>query len=153
MEFVDRQITCIDCGQPFLFTAGEQEFYDRKGFREEPKRCKPCRDLRKSRRNNDLVATAQPRGTGNGNGNGYGGHGDAPADDDVGNRISGARGPREVRDFGGRASGGGGRGPARELFDATCAQCGASTRVPFKPVAGRPVYCKECYHGRRGIGA
>jgi CxxC-x17-CxxC domain-containing protein len=143
MEFADRQITCIDCGQPFLFTAGEQEFFARKGFHEEPKRCKPCRDQRKARRNNDLMG-ALPRGN------------EPPTrqrdasrenEDDFGNRAP-SRGPREVRDFG---SPRGGR--PRELFDAVCAQCGASTRVPFRPVAGRPVYCKECYSGRRGVGA
>jgi CxxC-x17-CxxC domain-containing protein len=31
------------------------------------------------------------------------------------------------------------------LFPATCSQCGQSTRVPFEPKAGRPVYCRECY--------
>src|SRR5262249_37054171 len=149
MEFVDRQLTCIDCSQPFLFTAGEQEFYDRKGFKEEPKRCKPCRDARKSRRNNDLLAnTSQPRGNGAGHAPYAPNAPNAPNayDDDVGNRIA-TRGPREVRDFGGGPRG---RGP-RELFDAVCAQCGASTRVPFRPVAGRPVYCRECYSSRRGV--
>ncbi len=135
MEFVDRQLTCIDCSQPFLFTAGEQEFYDRKGFKEEPKRCKPCRDARKSRRNNDMMATAQPRANRNGVAP------SSPDDDDVGNRLA-PRGPRP----------GGARGP-RELFDAVCAQCGAPTRVPFRPVTGRPVYCRECYSGRRGVGS
>ena len=48
MEFQDRSIQCIDCHQDFTFTAGEQEFYERKGFRELPKRCKPCRDKRKA---------------------------------------------------------------------------------------------------------
>ena len=50
MEFQDRNIQCIDCHQNFTFTAGEQEFYERKGFREMPKRCKPCREARKTRR-------------------------------------------------------------------------------------------------------
>jgi CxxC-x17-CxxC domain-containing protein len=50
MEFQDRPIECIDCKNQFVFTAGEQEFYERKGFREVPKRCKPCRDARKTRR-------------------------------------------------------------------------------------------------------
>ena len=44
MEFQDRSLECIDCHAPFIFTAGEQEFYDRKGFKEIPKRCKTCRD-------------------------------------------------------------------------------------------------------------
>ena len=49
-EFQDRVIKCADCGQDFTFTAGEQEFYARKGFQQEPKRCKPCRETRRTRR-------------------------------------------------------------------------------------------------------
>jgi CxxC-x17-CxxC domain-containing protein len=30
------------------------------------------------------------------------------------------------------------------LFDAKCASCGSSTKVPFKPDPTRPVYCKDC---------
>src|SRR5215470_6649315 len=77
MEFVDRQLTCMDCGQLFTFTAGEQEFYDRKGFKEEPKRCKNCREARKLRRNGGGGGGRGPRevrdfGGGGGNGGGRG---------------------------------------------------------------------------------
>jgi len=34
----------------------------------------------------------------------------------------------------------------KQLFDATCAQCGKSTQVPFQPKAGRPVFCRDCYN-------
>ena len=43
MEFQDRYLKCIDCGTEFTFTAGEQEFYHQKQFRNEPKRCKACK--------------------------------------------------------------------------------------------------------------
>ncbi len=33
----------------------------------------------------------------------------------------------------------------REMFAATCAECGRDTRVPFEPRSGRPVYCSDCY--------
>ena len=33
----------------------------------------------------------------------------------------------------------------RQMFPATCAQCGRDTKVPFEPRSGRPVYCSECY--------
>ena len=33
----------------------------------------------------------------------------------------------------------------REMFKATCADCGKETEVPFKPDASRPVYCRDCY--------
>src|SRR5580704_5773957 len=35
--------------------------------------------------------------------------------------------------------GGGGRGGPRQMFPATCAQCGKQTEVPFKPSGSRPV--------------
>ncbi|MBI2852286.1 MAG: zinc-ribbon domain containing protein [Chloroflexi bacterium] len=33
----------------------------------------------------------------------------------------------------------------RQMFPATCAQCGKSTQVPFQPRGDRPVYCSDCY--------
>ncbi|HPM85705.1 MAG: hypothetical protein PHY04_00740 [Candidatus ainarchaeum sp.] len=36
-------------------------------------------------------------------------------------------------------------GGPREMHDATCSDCGAQTKVPFKPIEGRPVYCRDCY--------
>lgn len=48
MSYTDKQLTCRDCGQPFLFTAGEQEFYANKGLMNEPTRCQSCRATRKS---------------------------------------------------------------------------------------------------------
>ena len=47
MPFQDKTLTCMDCGQDFVFTAGEQEFFAQKGFTNEPKRCKPCKALRR----------------------------------------------------------------------------------------------------------
>ena len=43
MSPTDKTITCKDCGKPFTFTAGEQEFYQQKGFQNEPSRCPECR--------------------------------------------------------------------------------------------------------------
>jgi CxxC-x17-CxxC domain-containing protein len=48
MSVADKTITCRDCGTPFVFTAGEQEFYASKGFVNEPTRCPTCRQARKS---------------------------------------------------------------------------------------------------------
>lgn len=48
MSYADKTITCRDCGQPFVFTAGEQEFYAQKGFTNEPVRCPSCRQARKA---------------------------------------------------------------------------------------------------------
>lgn len=49
--FEDKTLICRDCGEEFVFTAGEQEFYSTKGFQNEPTRCKMCRDTRKSQFN------------------------------------------------------------------------------------------------------
>lgn len=46
----DKEIKCKDCGQNFIFTVGEQEFFQTRGF-SEPIRCKPCRDARKAQKN------------------------------------------------------------------------------------------------------
>jgi CxxC-x17-CxxC domain-containing protein len=35
-------------------------------------------------------------------------------------------------------------GKQRQMFPATCAECGKDTRVPFEPRDGRPVYCSDC---------
>lgn len=47
MDFQDQSITCADCRAEFTFTAGEQQFYEQKGFSSPPKRCKACRELRR----------------------------------------------------------------------------------------------------------
>jgi CxxC-x17-CxxC domain-containing protein len=46
MEFQDKILKCIDCGADFVFTAGEQLFFHDKQFKNEPKRCKPCKGKR-----------------------------------------------------------------------------------------------------------
>ena len=43
MEFTDRTLTCVDCGKPFIFSAGEQHFFSDKQFQHDPKRCKSCK--------------------------------------------------------------------------------------------------------------
>ena len=72
--FEDKTLVCKECGNEFVFTAGEQEFYAEKGFMNEPSRCKSCRDARKASRNGERV-----------------------------------------------------------MYETTCAECGAPTRVPFTP--------------------
>jgi CxxC-x17-CxxC domain-containing protein len=48
MPFQDKSLTCIDCGETFVFTAGEQEFFAQKGFQNEPKRCKNCKAAKRA---------------------------------------------------------------------------------------------------------
>src|SRR5687768_651809 len=97
--FNDKNIPCVECGSDFVFTKNEQAFYSERGFTNEPKRCKNCRDKRKS----------MTRDSGNGGG-------------------------RE-----------------RSMVSVTCDSCGIATEVPFHPVSGKPVYCRDCYNQRRGI--
>lgn len=48
MSFQDMTLTCSDCRDSFVFTAGEQEFHASKGFANRPGRCPGCRAARKS---------------------------------------------------------------------------------------------------------
>ncbi|MFH1445286.1 MAG: CxxC-x17-CxxC domain-containing protein [Nanoarchaeota archaeon] len=52
----------------------------------------------------------------------------------------GDRDRRGERNFGG----------PREMHKATCSECGKECEVPFKPVEGRPVFCRECFAKKRG---
>ena len=52
MEFQDKTIKCVDCGNEFVFTARDQAFYQEKGFTNEPKRCKECREKKKAEKRN-----------------------------------------------------------------------------------------------------
>jgi CxxC-x17-CxxC domain-containing protein len=92
MSFEDKSLSCSDCGATFTFSAEEQEFYQSKGYTNEPKRCPDCRRARKLERNAN-----------------------------------------------------GGYGAPRQMFPATCAECGKSTEVPFQPNGDKPVYCSDCY--------
>jgi CxxC-x17-CxxC domain-containing protein len=40
----------------------------------------------------------------------------------------------------------------KRMYDATCANCGKVTQVPFKPNGMKPVYCRDCFkpEGDRG---
>jgi len=92
MSFEDKELQCSDCGASFTFSAGEQEFFQSKGFTNEPKRCPSCRQTRKTER-----------------------YGDSD------------------------------RRTPRKMFPVVCARCGKDTEVPFEPLEGRPVFCRECY--------
>ena len=46
--------------------------------------------------------------------------------------------------YGSGSRGGFSSGP-REMHDATCAECGKETEVPFEPDGKRPVYCRDCF--------
>ena len=39
--------------------------------------------------------------------------------------------------------------PQREMLPIKCSECGKDAEVPFKPIEGRPVYCRECFMKHR----
>ena len=134
----DKTLTCADCGQQFVFTASEQDFYAQRGF-SEPRRCASCRASRKAARGN---------GGGGGGGSGYG----ASSGGGYGGSSSYGSGGGSGGGYGGGGGGGYGereRGP-REMFTATCSNCGKDAQVPFRPTSGKPVYCSDCFRSMRG---
>ena len=58
-----------------------------------------------------------------------------------------ARKARNGGSGGGRGSYGGAR-PQREMFQATCSNCGGVAEVPFQPRGDKPVFCRECFAQR-----
>ncbi|CAB9505918.1 unknown protein [Seminavis robusta] len=48
---MDEDLQCIDCDSTFVFTAGQQHYFEQKGFTP-PKRCKECRGKKKELHNN-----------------------------------------------------------------------------------------------------
>jgi CxxC-x17-CxxC domain-containing protein len=68
------------------------------------------------------------------------------------------------KNFGGRGGGFGRRDSSRGGFggnrdrgqitmhQTVCAQCGKPCEVPFVPTSGRPVYCNDCFGGKRETG-
>lgn len=38
----------------------------------------------------------------------------------------------------------------KEMFSATCADCGKHCEVPFKPTGKHPVYCSDCFANQKG---
>ncbi|NOK57600.1 MAG: hypothetical protein GFH27_549303n135 [Chloroflexi bacterium AL-W] len=45
MPYAHMNLVCRQCGEHFVFTAGEQEYYAEKGLLNEPTRCPRCRGL------------------------------------------------------------------------------------------------------------
>ncbi|MFA4942052.1 MAG: CxxC-x17-CxxC domain-containing protein [Patescibacteria group bacterium] len=76
----------------------------------------------------------------------------------MGNFNRGDRGDRGGRPSGGKRFGGdrsfGGRGGDRSerptMHRATCAECGKSCEVPFRPTGDKPVFCSDCFGRKEG---
>ena len=50
MSTEDKTLRCVECGQEFVFSAQDQDYYQQKGFAHEPKRCVDCRRNQRSKR-------------------------------------------------------------------------------------------------------
>jgi len=63
VTYVDRTIICVDCGQEFIHSADDQQYYAEKSFVSEPKRCTTCRASRRATRESGGAADiGGPRG-------------------------------------------------------------------------------------------
>ncbi|MBN2853913.1 hypothetical protein JXK06_00020 [Patescibacteria group bacterium] len=63
-----------------------------------------------------------------------------------GGSFGGSRGGSRDGGFGGRRDSG--FGGEKVMHRATCAECGNSCEVPFKPTGEKPVYCSNCFGNR-----
>lgn len=129
MTFVlaGQTLVCVDCQQPFLFSAAEQAFYAERGSRR-PERCPDCRAKRRAERNAEALRAIESL--------------NVSADPYYGSGVfcGSALGGRERR---------AGKGGPRFAYPAICSACGRATEVPFAPRHGRPVFCRECFELRR----
>jgi CxxC-x17-CxxC domain-containing protein len=62
-EFADKKLVCKDCNAEFVFSVREQEYHQRMGLRNEPRRCLICRQVARMR-NDDKALTRGPRRSG-----------------------------------------------------------------------------------------
>ncbi len=70
MPFEDKELTCEDCGQTFVHSAEDQARYAERGFTNEPKRCRDCRDKRKAEGGGRAHRSGGPSRSGGGGGGG-----------------------------------------------------------------------------------
>lgn len=67
------------------------------------------------------------------------------------NRCPDCRSARKAmrsQNGGGGMGHGGGMGRPREMFQATCSNCGGVAEVPFNPRGDKPVFCRDCFQSR-----
>lgn len=73
--------------------------------------------------------------------------GSRPKDFSFGGGNSGGQ-----KKFGGRDRDRGDRG-SKQLFDATCGDCGKQCQVPFRPTGKHPVFCSDCFRNKDERGS
>ena len=141
VQFQDQNLKCVDCGEEFIFTASEQQFYQDKGLTNAPTRCRACRDARK----------AQRAAGGTGSGRSHGGGGYAGGGRGGGGGFGGGGGGYGSGGGGGRRGTGGAGGGT--MHTTVCSNCGNETQVPFQPTQGRAVFCRDCFQAQKQGGS
>ena len=61
MALSDKTLVCVECGAEFIFTAGEQEFFNSRGFTNEPKRCRSCHAVRRTEQRGGAMYKETPQ--------------------------------------------------------------------------------------------
>ena len=80
--YIDRQLQCVNCQTPFVFSAAQQESFAKRRY-SDPVRCSDCSKAKKEKM--DQVKNLRVRGPKSGNGNGGGAtDGDAKSGGNVG---------------------------------------------------------------------
>ena len=156
--YADKTLNCRDCGEPFVFTAGEQEFYAQKGFTNEPTRCPNCRRARKAQSGGGGGDSYSDRGSYSSGGGGYSDRSSSSSSGNGGGYSNGGGGYSSggggYSSGGGGGYGGGSRAPRaasgdREMHTAVCAECSKECKVPFVPRGSKPVLCDDCFRAKR----
>ncbi len=57
MAYEDKSLECKECGKQFVWTASEQAFFAKKGFKNVPARCQECREKARAKRVETQSAT------------------------------------------------------------------------------------------------
>ena len=63
MSYEDRTLSCMECGQPFTFSADDQSYHAFMGYTNEPKRCPECRRAKRARHAGDGFSGGYGRDT------------------------------------------------------------------------------------------
>jgi CxxC-x17-CxxC domain-containing protein len=123
MHYEDIELSCVQCGEKFVFSRSEQQHWARRGFVHKPKRCKKCRDERRSRMQNFYGSSSGSQGI-------Y--------------RAPSFRNERDYRSEYRSPMSGSWKQQTRE-YEINCSKCGAKDTIPFKPAPGREIFCHACY--------
>ena len=53
-EYKDRKLICKTCQKDFIWSAKEQQYYEKKGFKKQPQKCSGCREKANKLRNSSM---------------------------------------------------------------------------------------------------